>query len=119
MTKKPRGVLFFSLCYLGAGVFYLIFVLSGIFAEVFPKSMSILGGYLPFLYALSGVGVIILAIGMLKAQTWAWVVVMILLVASITFYVLTVNILYVLLGLCALYYFMIPGVRTYFKIPTD
>lgn len=118
MTKRPWGVLFISLSIVIAGALYLIIVLTGIYANVFPKQMNIVGDYLPVLYALSGVGGIILAIGMLKAQSWAWVLMMILLVARITFSVLTVNILNVFFCFGLLYYFLIPGVRTYFNIPT-
>lgn len=119
MTKKPLGVLFIALSLIIGGVLYLIIVLTGIYGKAFPNQMNIVGDYLPVLYALSGVGGIILAIGMLKAQSWAWVLMMIILVAWLTFYVLTVNILNVILCFGVLYYLLIPGVRTYFKIPTD
>ncbi len=119
MTKRPLGVLFFSLCYLITGIVYLIMVLTGTFELVFPKPMNILSEYFSVIYALVGLGSIILAVGLLKAQTWAWVMVMILMVAWITFYVLTVNIVNVIFSFGFLYYFLLPGVRTYFNIPKN
>lgn len=119
MTKRPLGVLFFSLGYLITGIVYLIIVLTGTFKIVSPKPMNMLSEYISVIYALIGLGGIILAVGLLKAQTWAWIMVMILLVASITFYSLTFNSINIVLSIGILFYFLIPGVRTYFNIPED
>lgn len=119
MTKRPLGVLFFSLYSLIIGIVYLIMVLTGTFEIVFPKPMNILNEYFSVIYALVCLGGIILAVGLLKAQTWAWVMVMILQVAWITFYSLAFNGFNVLFSVIVLFYFLIPGVRTYFKIPEN